>query len=448
MDAMHENGGRMSERGLFGTDGVRGRANVELTPQLVFDLARAAGDGTDGPVLIGRDTRRSGPMLSAALQSGFNAVGVDTVDLGIIPVGGVSRLVRTTRARYGVMVSASHNPAADNGVKFFGSDGVKLTDEAEAVIERRYARGAPFRTAQGDHIGIHTVMADAVERYLDFLASGGSYSLRGMEFVLDCAHGAAFEAAPELLQRRGAHVEVFAAAPDGTNINDGVGATNPWFLAEHTAGRVGFAFDGDADRLIAIDEDGKVVNGDVVMAILAVHLKGRGKLKNDTIVATVMSNLGFHKAMREHGIEVLSTQVGDRYVMEAMRSSRAVLGGEQSGHVLLEDRSTGDGLRTALRVAEVMAATGRELRELRTVMTEYPQVLRNVVVADKSALAGAAPVWEAVRASEEELAGDGRILVRASGTEELVRVMVEAPTEETAARVAAHLGGIVAEVLG
>ncbi len=438
----------MSERQLFGTDGVRGRANIELTPQLVFDLARAAGDGMNGPVLIGRDTRRSGPMLSAALQAGFNAVGVDTVDLGIIPVGGVSRLVRTTQAACGVMVSASHNPAADNGVKFFGRDGVKLTDDAEAAIERRHRRGAPYRVAQGDHIGIHTVMSDAVHRYIDFLASGGSYTLRGMEFALDCAHGAAFEAAPELLIRRGAHVEVYAAEPDGTNINDGVGATNPWFLAERAAGRVGFSFDGDADRLIAVDEDGNVVNGDVVMAILATHLKRQGRLKNDVVVATVMSNLGFHRAMREHGIEVLSTQVGDRYVTEAMRSSRAVLGGEQSGHVLLEDRTTGDGLRTALRLAEVMAATGRELRELRTVMTEYPQVLRNVVVGDKTALAGAAPVWEAVRAAEDELAGDGRILVRASGTEDLVRVMVEAPSEETAARVAAHLGGVVTDVLG
>lgn len=438
----------MTERNLFGTDGVRGRANIDLTPQLVFDLARAAGESTEGPVLIGRDTRRSGPMFTAALQSGFNAVGVDTVDLGIIPVGAVSRLVRDTRSAYGVMVSASHNPAGDNGVKFFGSDGVKLTDEAEALIERRYRQGSPYRVAQGHLIGIHSVMADAVERYLRYLDEGGRYSLRGMEFALDCAHGAAFEAAPELLVRRGAHVEVFAALPDGTNINDGVGATSPWYLAERAAGRVGFAFDGDADRLIAIDEDGKVVNGDVVMAILAVHLKSQGKLKNDTVVATVMSNLGFHRAMRENGIDVLSTRVGDRYVLETMRSSRAVLGGEQSGHVLLEDRATGDGLRTALRVAEVLAATGKELRELRKVMTEYPQVLRNVPVVDKTALDAAAPIWDAVEESEAALAGDGRILVRASGTEQLVRVMVEASTEETAARVAGDLGKVVAETLG
>lgn len=438
----------MTERHLFGTDGVRGRANVDLTPRLVFDLARAAGEGTDGPVLIGRDTRRSGPMLSAALQAGFNAVGVDTVDIGIIPVGGVSRLVRNTGSAYGVMVSASHNPAEDNGIKFFGRDGVKLTDEAESHIEHRYVRGEPYRVAQGPLIGIHSVMADPVGRYLAYLDAGGRYSLRGMEFALDCAHGAAFEAAPRLFEMRGAHVEVFAATPDGTNINRGVGATTPVHLAQRAAGRVGFAFDGDADRLIAIDENGDVVNGDVVMAILAVHLKSQGKLKNDTVVATVMSNLGFHRAMRDNGIEVISTQVGDRYVVEAMRSSRAVLGGEQSGHVLLEDRSTGDGLRTALRLAEVLAATGKELRELRAVMTEYPQVLHNVTVADKAALADAAPVWEAVRASEAELAGDGRVLVRASGTEQLVRVMVEARTEETAERVAVALGNVVARTLG
>ena len=445
---MRKNGAPMSESKLFGTDGVRGRANTDLTPELVFDLARAAGEDSDGPVLIGRDTRRSGPMLGAALQAGFNAVGVDTVELGIIPVGAVSRLVRDTRAAYGVMISASHNPAEDNGVKFFGPDGVKLADETEARIERRYRRGAPYRAAQGHLIGLHSVMGDATDRYLTYLTGTGSYTLRGMDFALDCAHGAAFEVAPELLKRRGAHVDVFGAAPDGTNINDGVGATNPWFLAERANGKVGFSFDGDADRLIAIDEDGATVNGDVVMAILAVHLKAQAKLKNDTVVATVMSNIGFHRAMEEHGIQVLQTEVGDRYVVETMRSSRAVLGGEQSGHIVLEDRSTGDGLRTALRLAEVMAATGKELRQLRQVMTEYPQVLKNIRVIDKGRLAGAEAVWDAVAESEAALAGDGRILVRASGTEPLVRVMVEAPTRETAAKVAAELGRVVIETLG
>ena len=428
---------------LFGTDGVRGKANAELTPDLAFDLARAAGESLDGPVVVGRDTRRSGPMLSAALQAGFNAVGVDTVDLGIIPVGAVSRLTRDVGGALGVMVSASHNPAPDNGIKFFGSDGAKLSDDREDRIEARYRRGGPWHCPIGSAVGFQTLMADAVTRYVDVLASRSSYSLRGMEFAVDCAHGAAVHAAGALFARLGAAVEVFADAPDGMNINDECGATHPEFLAGVAKGRLGFAFDGDADRLIAVDEDGNVANGDVIMAVFAKHLSEAGKLKKNLVVTTVMANLGFKRAMETLGIDVIETAVGDRYVLEEMRRTHAVLGGEQSGHLILADRSTGDGLRSAMQLAEVLAATGKELRELRTVMTEYPQVLKNVTVTDREALRHTPAVWDAVADAEGRLGRDGRVLVRASGTEPFVRVMVEAASAAVADEVAASLVSVV-----
>ncbi len=428
---------------LFGTDGVRGRANSELTPEMAYDLARAAGEGSDGHVVIGRDPRRSSPMLSAAVSSGFNAVGVDVVDLGIIPVGAVSRLGRDTGSALSVMISASHNPAEDNGIKFFGRDGAKLTDEVEASIEDRYWSGQPYSRPVAGNVGIQTTMHDAVDRYVDRIANTVSYSMRGLEFVVDCANGAAFLAAPALFDRVGATVEILADSPDGMNINDGVGATRPDFVAKKARGRVGLAFDGDADRLIAVDEDGEVVNGDVIMAIFAEWQHGRGKLKNGTVVATVMSNLGFHQAMDRLGVDVAVTPVGDRYVVEEMRRTQAIVGGEQSGHILLEDRSTGDGLRTALRLMEVMAATGKELRELRTVMTELPQVLTNVRVASKDGWDSDAEIAASIAQWEKELGARGRILVRPSGTEPLIRVMVEAPTEGEAEAVATSIAGVV-----
>jgi phosphoglucosamine mutase len=413
-----------------------------------LNLARAAGEGIDGLVAIGRDTRRSSPMLATALHTGFNSVGVDTVDLGIIPVGGVSRLVRDLGAYYGVMVSASHNPAEDNGIKFLGRDGAKLSDGREASIESRYHRGGPWPRAVGAAVGIQSVLDDPVGRYIDHLASSFEYRLRGFGFALDCAHGAALHAAPDLFRRLGADVEVHNAEPDGMNINAGCGATHPDYLAGVVDGRVGFAFDGDADRLIAVDEDGRTVNGDVLMAIFARHLKDQGKLKKNLVVATVMSNLGFRKAMGELEIDVLETQVGDRYVLEEMRRTHAVLGGEQSGHIILADRSTGDGLRSALQLAAVLASTGRELRELRTVMREYPQVLQNITVGDKNGLETNRAIWDAVAAAETELHGDGRILVRASGTEPLVRVMVEAETPGVAEQVASTVSAVVTAELG
>jgi phosphoglucosamine mutase len=432
----------MGERHLFGTDGVRGLANEVLTPTIALDLARAAGENRDGHVIVARDTRRSGPMLSAALMAGFNSVGIDTVDLGIIPVGAVSRLVRDTNALFGVMVSASHNPAPDNGIKFFGANGTKLADADEAAIEARFFEGEPWIRSIGPKIGIQTVMGDATERYVDTISRPVEYSMRNMEFVADAANGAAFLAAPALFDQVGATVEFINVDPDGMNINEGCGATHPERVARDANGRVGLSFDGDADRMIAVDEDGVVADGDVIMAVFAQWMKERGQLKNDTVVATVMSNLGFRKAMEHLGINLIETAVGDRYVLEAMRSSRAVVGGEQSGHVLLEDRTTGDGLRTALRLMEVMASTGKELRELRTVMSAYPQVLTNIVVKDK-AFEGNGTVAAAIATGERLLGTRGRLLVRSSGTESLVRVMVEAPTESEAEEVAAAVAATV-----
>ena len=438
----------MVQQPLFGTDGVRGRANVDLTAELAMGLARAAGDGRTGLVVIGRDTRRSGPMLASAVRAGFNAAGFDTVDLGIVPVGAVSFHTREANAAFGVMVSASHNPAEDNGIKFFGPDGAKLDDDREAAIEARYRHGAPWNEVSGDDVGIQVPGIDVVGAYLAHLLSQADYRLAGIDVVLDCAHGAAFLAAPQLFGELGADVEAINVEPTGMNINDGCGAVSPGMLAELADGRIGLAFDGDADRCIAVDEDGMVCNGDVMMAILARHLRGRDELPGDRVVTTVMSNLGFRLAMRKMGIDLVETPVGDRYVLEEMRRVGAGLGGEQSGHLLFRDRTTGDGLLTGMRLLEVVAATGAPLKELRRVMVEYPQVLRNVHVRVKDRLGDADPIWATVAAMEKRLGDQGRILVRASGTEPLVRVMVEATESHEAAAIADDLVIVVRRELG
>lgn len=436
---------------LFGTDGVRGLANVELTPELAVALGRSAGAlMEEGPALVGRDTRRSGEMLSSALQAGFHSAGIDTVDVGILPSGGISHLTATTSAQMGVVVSASHNPAPDNGIKLLGSNGTKLSDAEEDLVEAKLRDGSGRSIPFGEKVGTRLVQSDAVHRYVEDLAAGAAYSFHGISLLLDCANGAAFQAAPQLFSTLRADVSVIGDQPTGMNINDGCGATHPEALAARVAGRIGFAFDGDADRLIAVDERGRVVNGDVIMAIVAGHWKRQGLLANNLVVSTVMSNLGFRKAMAVAGIDLIETRVGDRYVLEAMRQHSALLGGEQSGHVIFLDRGrTGDGLLTAIRVLEVVAGTGKTLAELRDeAMVEYPQVLLNVVVADRESLAGAVAVWDAVRESERELGDDGRVLVRASGTEPLVRVMVEAASDEIARLHADRLAALVLTELG
>jgi len=429
---------------IFGTDGVRGVAGSELTPELAMAIGRAAGSYLrGGPVVVGRDTRRSGEMLSSALQAGFHAVGIDTVDVGVLPSGGISYLTSTSGATMGAVVSASHNPSEDNGIKLLAARGSKLPDEVERELEDRL-RSSGTKSAMGPEIGTRFLDSDALRRYVDHLVSASRYTLSGLGIVLDCANGAAFKAAPLLFSRLKADLVVLADAPDGTNINAGVGAAHPEMLAAEAQGRIGLSFDGDADRLIAVDEDGRVANGDVIMAILARHLKAQGALKRNLVVATVMSNLGFRKSMAEAGIELVETKVGDRYVMEALIEHEGSLGGEQSGHIIfLDNGQTGDGLLTAVRLLDVVAGTGKELRQLRAeAITEYPQILQNVRVDRGASLDDAGALWDEVRRVETELGDDGRVLVRASGTEPLIRVMVEASSEELARRYADLLSSI------
>ncbi|MGH8949833.1 MAG: phosphoglucosamine mutase [Acidimicrobiia bacterium] len=429
---------------IFGTDGVRGAAGSELTPELALTIGRAAGSYLrGGPVVVGRDTRRSGEMLSSALQAGFHAVGIDTVDVGILPSGGISYLTATSGATMGAIVSASHNPAEDNGIKLLASRGTKLSDEVERELEDRL-RSSGGKSSVGPDIGTRFPDSDALERYIDHLVSVSRYNLSGLSIALDCANGAAFKAAPLLFSRLKADLMVLSDAPDGTNINDGCGATQPEMLAREAEGRIGLSFDGDADRLIAVDEDGRVANGDVIMAIIARHMKTQGALKKNLVVATVMSNLGFRKSMAEAGIDLIETKVGDRYVMEALLEHKGMLGGEQSGHIIFLDKGqTGDGLLTGVRLLDVVAGTGKELRQLRAeAITEYPQILQNVRVDRGASLDDAGALWDEVRLVETELGDDGRVLVRASGTEPLIRVMVEASSEETARRYADRLSSV------
>ena len=438
-------------RRLFGTDGVRGVANASLTPEFALALGRAAGEPlTIGPVVVGRDTRRSGEMLSTAVQAGFHAVGIDTMDVGVLPSPAIAHLTAATSATMGIIISASHNPAPDNGIKLLSGNGFKLSDAQEDVIEDRLRRGAPWKTPVGGEVGTRYSEPDAGESYISSIVKAAAYSFRGIELVLDGANGAAFKTAPEIFRRLKADYEVMACEPDGNNINDGVGATHTAALAARCRGRVGFALDGDADRLIAIDEDGVTANGDVIMAIVASYLKGRGELTNNLVVTTVMANIGFHKAMRALDIEVESTAVGDRYVLAAMQKRGAVFGGEQSGHMIfLNDSTTGDGTLSAVRLTDVMAATGKELRELRRdIITEYPQILRNVRVADAAGLGDAEQLWAAVSDVETALGDDGRVLIRPSGTEPVVRVMVEAATKPVAVAHADDLATVVRTALG
>ncbi|MBW0117956.1 phosphoglucosamine mutase [Pseudonocardia abyssalis] len=443
----------MGERRLFGTDGVRGLANGELlTPELAVALSASAArvlaerDRTHRPVaVVGRDPRASGEMLEAAVVAGLTSAGADAVRVGVLPTPAVAHLVDALGADLGVMISASHNPMPDNGIKLFASGGHKLADALEIAVEDGM-RG-PWPRPTGAGIGRVRDLPDAAERYTAHLVDG-TPSLAGIRVVVDCAHGAASTVAPDAYRRAGAEVVALNADPDGLNINDGVGSTHlgPLQAAvrEHGAD-LGIAHDGDADRCLAVDASGAVVDGDQIMAVLAVAMKDAGELAQDTLVATVMSNLGLHLAMEAAGIAVRTTAVGDRYVLEELRAGGFTLGGEQSGHVVLPTRSTtGDGLLTALRLMARMAGTGSSLAELAGIVTPLPQVLQNVVVNDKGAVAASTAVRDAVEAAQVELGGTGRVLLRPSGTEQLVRVMVEAPTEEQARDTATALAEVVA----
>ncbi|WP_261167091.1 phosphoglucosamine mutase [Microbacterium sp. Marseille-Q6965] len=448
---------------LFGTDGVRGLANGTLTADLALSLAQATavvlGQGRSAEArraagrraraVIARDPRVSGEFLSAAVAAGLASSGVDVYDAGVIPTPALAFLIGDFDADFGIMISASHNPAPDNGIKVFARGGVKLPDIVERRIERHLDRERWLPT--GAEVGRIRRFSDAEDRYLMHLLASLPHRLDGIHVVLDCAHGAASGVSPDAFRDAGATVTVIGADPDGLNINDGVGSTHLEHLAEavvRLGADVGIAHDGDADRCLAVDANGRVVDGDQIMAILAASMHERGQLTNDTLVATVMSNLGLHVAMRERGITVVQTAVGDRYVLEAMTEGGHALGGEQSGHVIMSEfATTGDGVLTGLHLVAEMARTGRSLAELASIMTVYPQVLVNVKDVDKARCAADEGVQAAVRAAEAQLGTTGRVLLRASGTEQLVRVMVEAADEETAQRHADTLAAVVRERL-
>jgi phosphoglucosamine mutase len=447
---------------LFGTDGVRGLANGPLTADLALHLAQATavvlGQGRSAEArkargrritaVVARDPRVSGEFLSAAVSAGLASSGVDVLDAGVLPTPAAAFLIGDIDADFGVMVSASHNPAPDNGIKIFARGGVKLPDVVEQRIEA--ALDAEKLQPTGAGVGRIRVFADAEDRYVVHLLGSLPHRLDGIHVVLDCAHGAASGVSPETFKDAGATVTVIGADPDGLNINDGVGSTHLDNLAEavvRLGADVGIAHDGDADRCLAVDAAGTVVDGDQIMAILAVAMKERGALAGDTLVATVMSNLGLHRAMEEHGIHVRQTAVGDRYVLESMNEGGYSLGGEQSGHVIMSEfATTGDGLLTGLHLVAEMSRQGKTLAELAAVMTVYPQVLVNVRGVDRDGIADAALQAE-VAAVEAELGDTGRVLLRASGTEPLVRVMVEAADADSAQAYADRLAAVVQDRL-
>ncbi|MFC5790341.1 phosphoglucosamine mutase [Agromyces tardus] len=448
---------------LFGTDGVRGLANRDLTADLALGLAQAAAAvltqgrhadelraaGRRPVAVVARDPRVSGEFLTAAVSAGLASSGVDVLDAGVLPTPATAFLIDSIRADFGVMISASHNPAPDNGIKFFSFGGTKLPDEVEDRIESFLGKQKLAPT--GDGVGRIRRFADAEDRYVVHLLGTLPNRLDGIKVVLDCAHGAAAGVSPETFKDAGAEVVVIGADPDGMNINDGVGSTHLEHVRaavlEHGAD-LGIAHDGDADRCLAVDAEGNTIDGDRIMAILAVSMHERGTLTDDTLVVTVMSNLGLRRAMAEHGIRVIETKVGDRYVLEALAEGGYALGGEQSGHVIMtEFATTGDGVLTGLHLAAEMARTGRSLAELARVMTVYPQVLVNVRGVDHHALADDAEIAAAVAAVEAELGDTGRVLLRPSGTEPMVRVMVEAADQHAAESQAERLAAVVRERL-
>ncbi len=419
-------------------------------------LGRAAARVLGGDrFVVGRDTRISGPLLQAALSAGLAAEGVHVADLGVLPTPGVAWLGAADGLPAAV-ISASHNPFPDNGIKFFAAGGRKLSDELEARLEAELDRmldsAGPEPAPTGDRVG-RIEASDASQRYVDALvASLPAGALAGLRIVVDCANGAAFRVAPEVLRRLGASVDVLGDRPDGVNINTGCGSTAPEQLQREVVARqadCGLAFDGDADRVLAVDHDGALVDGDQLIAVCAVDRRRRGTLTDDTVVITVMSNLGFRQAMADHGIRLVETDVGDRYVLEALEKGGWVLGGEQSGHIIFRDlATTGDGLLTGLQVLHVVARTGQPLAQLAGVMTRRPQVLTNVRLARRVPVLEHDEVRAAVQATEAALAGQGRVLIRPSGTEPVVRVMVEAPSPEEASAVADSLAGVIGRALG
>ncbi len=427
----------------FGTDGVRGVANQDLSPELAFRLGRAGGyvltkhqQGDKAPlVLVARDTRISGQMLGDALISGLLSVGIEVLNLGVITTPAVAYLIKVQGAAAGIQISASHNPAQDNGIKFFGPDGYKLSDETEEEIEAYLDAPVdtlPRPSAKG--LGTAADYPEGAQKYTQFLKQTVTEDLSGLRVAIDAANGATSNLVSRLFGDLDTDFSTMATSPDGININAGVGSTHPEGLADFVVekgAQVGLAFDGDGDRCIAVDELGNIVDGDQIMFVLGNYMKSQGRLKKDTIVTTVMSNLGLYKAIEANGMKSVQTAVGDRHVVEAMRAEGYNIGGEQSGHVILFDHhNTGDGMLTGIQLLSVMAATGKKLSELTAPVQTYPQKLVNVPVTDKNAWKNYPAITEAIAVVEAKMAGDGRVLVRPSGTESLLRVMAEAKTED------------------
>lgn len=449
---------------IFGTDGVRALANGDLlTPEFAVRLGRAvvtvlAEEGVDRPVVtVGRDPRWSGPMLEAALVAGVTSAGGDAVRLGVVPTPAVAHLTAIGDAHAGAVISASHNPVADNGIKFFGGDGFKLTDAEEERLEELLhgeVDGDPATDARrptGTRIGRVYEEPSGVGRYVEHLVAAAGTELSGLRVVVDGANGAASQVAPQVYRHLGADVVAVHTGPDGANINADCGSTHPEVICDAVTAHgadVGIAHDGDADRLIAADHTGGEVDGDVILAVLAKQAQATGTLANGAVATTVMTNLGFRQAMAGLGIDVVTTAVGDRYVLEAMRTDGLVLGGEQSGHLIqLDHATTGDGILSAVRLLATMRSTGAPLAELRRVMTRLPQVLVNVRDVDRGALMDADAVWLAVSEVENQLGDSGRVLVRPSGTEPVVRVMVEAPSHDEAQQAADRIAAVVSDAV-
>lgn len=443
---------------LFGTDGVRGVANRGLTPEMAFALGQAAGvyfkQGGNSQarpkIIIGKDTRVSGDMLEAALAAGITSVGVDAVRLGVVPTPGVAYLCRELKPQAGVMISASHNPVEDNGIKFFDPDGFKLTDQVEDEIEDIFRRRLTgIERPVGTGIGRITDSFESVKLYEDHLVGDIPLSFKGLRIVVDCGFGAAYELAPKILTRLGAEVIPLHNRNDGSRINVKCGSTHPGLLQREVqacGAHLGIAHDGDADRVIAVDENGHVVDGDQIITICGLDLLRQGKLRHKKVAVTVYSNLGLIQAFKKHGAEVVVTANGDRYVLEALREHNLVLGGEQSGHIIfLEKNSTGDGIMTALQLITVVARTKENLSKLASQMERFPQVLENVRVNNKEGWDSNPRIKKVIKEAEAELGGNGRVFVRASGTEALIRVMAEGPDEERLKTLAAGIAAVIQE---
>lgn len=444
---------------LFGTDGIRGVANLDLTPELAFKIGRAGAyilaKGKKGKIVIGKDTRQSGDMLEAALAAGICSIGVDVIKLGVIPTPAVAYLTKKYKALAGVVISASHNPLEYNGIKFFDEDGFKLKDEIEDQIESYIFndKGIDTRPIKGE-IGQIIEDLHAPRYYMDYLKSTIKRDFKGLKIAVDCGNGAVYKIAAELLKELGAEVVVINDEPNGVNINVECGSTNPsaiQSLVLDTKADIGLSFDGDADRLIAVDEKGNIIDGDHILAICGTYLKEQNRLKKDTIVGTVMTNIGLDLYLKSKGLKVVKTKVGDRYVMEEMLKHGYVLGGEQSGHIIfLEYSTTGDGMLTALQLINVMKETGKKASELNSLMKSYPQVLVNARVKKelKEAYMENEEISSEIKRVEDLFKGEGRVVIRPSGTEPLIRVMIEGKDKDTIERVAKDLARFIEERIG